>query len=92
MRRAVAALGRAHLEGVLHVLELSPDHARAIERACEGAALAVDELVVQGRDLIAAGIMSAGPQVGQRLRFLLDRVLVDPSLNEREVLLGLARS
>jgi hypothetical protein len=52
----------------------------------------VDELVVQGRDLIAAGIMSAGPQVGQRLRFLLDRVLVDPSLNEREVLLGLARS
>lgn len=47
------------------------------------------DLAVTGRDLQALG--AEGPQVGALLSALLDRVLDDPALNQRETLLALAR-
>jgi tRNA nucleotidyltransferase (CCA-adding enzyme) len=47
------------------------------------------QLAVRGDDLLALGFR--GPAVGRALEGLLDRVLDDPSLNERERLLALAR-
>lgn len=45
------------------------------------------DLAVSGGDLLARGLR--GPAVGQALDRLLERVLRDPSLNERETLLAL---
>jgi tRNA nucleotidyltransferase (CCA-adding enzyme) len=54
-------------------------------------ALAVSELAVAGKDLIVALEMLPGPAVGRLLAALLDRVLVDPSLNTRDQLIATAR-
>jgi tRNA nucleotidyltransferase (CCA-adding enzyme) len=48
------------------------------------------DLAVTGRDLEALGL--SGKQVGDTLAALLDRVLEDPSANDRERLLALARA
>jgi hypothetical protein len=53
--------------------------------------LAVADLAVDGGDLMEVGI-PAGPAIGQTLRRLLDAVVEDPSRNQRDVLLLLARS
>jgi tRNA nucleotidyltransferase (CCA-adding enzyme) len=53
--------------------------------------LAVGDLAVDGADLMAAGI-PAGPAIGETLRRLLAVVIEDPSRNQRDVLLALARS
>ena len=47
------------------------------------------DLAVSGRDLQALGVQ--GPRIGELLATLLDRVLDDPALNEREALLAIAR-
>ena len=54
-----------------------------------GEPLARGDLAVSGTDLQALG--AAGPRVGELLATLLDRVLEDPSLNQRDRLLALAR-
>ncbi len=48
------------------------------------------DLAVTGRDLLDAGV-APGPAVGETLGRLLERVLDDPALNRRDVLLALAR-
>lgn len=50
-------------------------------------ALSVRDLAVDGRDVMAVGQMPPGPAVGRLLERLLERVLADPSLNRREILL-----
>jgi tRNA nucleotidyltransferase (CCA-adding enzyme) len=52
--------------------------------------LSTADLAIDGTDLKAIGL-APGPQFGALLRTLLDRVIEDPSLNEREMLLRLAR-
>jgi hypothetical protein len=52
--------------------------------------VAVSDLAIDGGDLLEAGIR-AGPAVGAMLQRLLGAVLVDPQLNRRETLLGMAR-
>ena len=52
--------------------------------------LSMSELAVGGGELIAMGV-ERGRQVGQILRCLLDAVIEDQGLNERETLLGMAR-
>jgi hypothetical protein len=47
------------------------------------------DLAVTGADLQALGI--SGRRIGEVLAALLDRVLDDPSLNQRDTLLSLAR-
>lgn len=49
-----------------------------------------EQLAVTGADLQRAGI-APGPEMGRLLSLLLDRVLEDPSLNQRETLLALVR-
>lgn len=52
--------------------------------------ISVGDLAIDGGDLMELGI-PAGPTIGTVLRQLLDRVLDDPSRNQRETLLNLAR-
>ena len=52
--------------------------------------ISVGDLAIDGGDLMDLGI-PAGPTVGTVLRQLLDSVLDDPSKNQRETLLNLAR-
>ena len=55
-----------------------------------GHALSLGDLSVGGKDLIRLG-MKPGPAMGDVLEALLEDVLVDPTLNERETLLELAK-
>jgi tRNA nucleotidyltransferase (CCA-adding enzyme) len=55
-----------------------------------GDALTRDALAISGVDLRAMGV-EPGPKMGLVLDRLLDRVLADPSVNNRERLLALAR-
>jgi poly(A) polymerase/tRNA nucleotidyltransferase (CCA-adding enzyme) len=51
----------------------------------------VEDLAIDGRDVIREGAVPAGPEVGAILAELLEAVLEDPGLNERETLLELVR-
>jgi len=66
---------RAHVERVL----------------AAGAALAVKDLVVDGRDLMRELGMPPGPRLGAVLEHLLEHVLADPRQNERAALFAAAR-
>lgn len=55
----------------------------------ENNALSLRDLAVNGKDLIAAGI-PAGKQLGIILNQLLDCVLEDPQMNDKDILLKLA--
>jgi len=52
-----------------------------------GAALSTGDLTVDGRDVLARLDGRGGPVVGEILRELLEAVLEEPSLNERDQLL-----
>ncbi len=54
-----------------------------------GDCVSVSQLAVTGKDLIEAGF-EKGPEIGKMLDFLLDKVLVDQTLNSRQKLLDLA--
>jgi hypothetical protein len=49
------------------------------------------QLAVDGRDLQTELGLAQGPAVGELLRALLDAVLDEPALNQRDALLSLAR-
>jgi tRNA nucleotidyltransferase (CCA-adding enzyme) len=51
----------------------------------EGNALSIKDLAISGKDLIDMGI-KPGPEMGQILRELLEKVLEEPELNTREAL------
>lgn len=51
-------------------------------------AVTLKDLAISGKDLIAEG-MPPGRQIGETLTALLEKVLDDPSLNKREILLKL---
>uniref|UniRef100_UPI001BD57686 CCA tRNA nucleotidyltransferase n=1 Tax=Tepidanaerobacter syntrophicus TaxID=224999 RepID=UPI001BD57686 len=52
----------------------------------------IKDLAVTGKDIMTELKMPAGPQIGEILNFLLDKVLEDPSLNNRDTLLELAKT
>ena len=52
--------------------------------------VALADLALRGDDLVAAGLRE-GPAIGATLRRLLSAVVDEPSLNERETLLRIAR-
>lgn len=66
---------------------------REIGRAIvnEKPCLSIKDLAVNGHDLIAAGI-KPGPEIGRKLKGLLDKVIEDPALNKKEILLKLSRN
>lgn len=51
----------------------------------------VEDLAVDGRDVIREAGVKAGPEVGRVLGELLEAVLEDPQLNDRETLLAMIR-
>lgn len=53
--------------------------------------LSLKDLAITGKDLITELGMQPGKEIGKTLHILLDRVLDDPSLNERDTLLDMAR-
>jgi poly(A) polymerase/tRNA nucleotidyltransferase (CCA-adding enzyme) len=57
----------------------------------EAAVLSVHELAVGGDDLIGELGLAPGPEIGRLLDGLLQAVLDDPALNDRDTLLRLAR-
>ena len=72
-------------------LDTIGQYAREYERIMnEGECCSLKQLAVGGRDLIAAG-MTPGPAMGEILGKLLERVLEDPSLNDRAKLLSIAK-
>jgi tRNA nucleotidyltransferase (CCA-adding enzyme) len=63
-----------------------------VERvAAAGAALSTRDLKINGRDLMTEVAMKPGPMIGKVLEALLELVLAEPELNERETLLARAR-
>ena len=65
---------------------------RIDEQLAAAVALGLDDLAVDGRDVMAELGIGPGPRVGQVLDTLLELVIVDPALNERATLLQLMRS
>lgn len=65
------------------------NHARRVLR--DAPPLYTGDLAIDGGDLKRLGL-AAGPQFGEILRALLDRVLDDPLLNERDTLLQIVRT
>jgi len=57
----------------------------------EGPPLRLGDLALDGRDLIAMGL-EPGPRFGEILRGLMDRVLDDPGLNRKELLMGMVKA
>ncbi len=55
-----------------------------------GAAFSIKDLAISGRDLMGLGLRP-GPLFGEILRTLLDEVVEDPALNQRETLLERAQ-
>lgn len=88
LRRAdqLAIGGRYFVSGSLIALEKRLEKVLAEDRA-----LSVKDLVVNGNDIVRELNISPGPQVGIVLDMLLESVLDDPVLNERETLLKIAR-
>ena len=93
VRRWLAAVGRAADD--LLALEAhrtgadAPWAAAAGDIRARGEPLTRGDLAVSGADLQALG--AEGPRIGELLAVLLDRVLDDPSRNDRATLLALAR-
>jgi poly(A) polymerase/tRNA nucleotidyltransferase (CCA-adding enzyme) len=57
----------------------------------ESTALTVHDLAVKGGDLINSLGLAEGPQIGHILKYLLELVLDNPKLNNKETLLKLAK-
>ena len=91
IRRAVAGLGPKYLKDALTVLDADASFRARVGEACEGAALSGRDLAIKGGELIKAGLIKPGPALGDLLDAMLDRVLDEPALNDRERLLELAR-
>lgn len=53
--------------------------------------LSTRDLVIDGKDVMQEFSLTPGPLVGKVLNHLLEAVLDEPGLNQREVLLGLAK-
>jgi hypothetical protein len=64
---------------------------RVAEQLAARVALDRSDLAINGDDLIRELGLSPGPAVGRILSALLERVLVEPELNERDRLLTIAR-
>ncbi|TMA25199.1 MAG: HD domain-containing protein [Deltaproteobacteria bacterium] len=87
LRRAdLKARGRFVEEGLKNQAEAEDRFARELLRA---SALKVTDLAVSGEDVMRELRLRPGPEVGRILAWLLDRVIDDPDLNTREVLIRL---
>jgi len=74
----------------LAALEALKAHVERVLAA--GAAFSIRDLAIDGRGLMQELGLKPGPDLGRILRALLDEVVEDPSKNQREILLELARA
>ena len=81
-------IGQAREKVKDRLAELEQMKAIAEEIIVQGQCFSLRDLAVNGRDVIAAGVMP-GPEVGRILNGLLERVLNGEIQNSREELLGL---
>lgn len=103
VRRFIRRVGEVHLDR-LFGLRVADCRSRGLEDRIENArdlqgrvetelrearTFKVKDLAVDGRDVIRAGGLPPGPEVGRVLEALLEKVLEDPALNRREALLGM---
>ena len=96
VRRRLARIGRVHGEAAAELWHARDDE--GIVLATEARAiltrrdpLAVGDLAIGGHDLQTELGMAPGKAIGTTLAALLDRVLDDPTLDDRATLLALAR-
>ncbi len=73
-----------NLDASMRILEQIVGYHDEIMR--EGNALSIGDLAVSGKDLIEMGI-KPGPDMGRILRELLDKVLEEPSMNDKQKLM-----
>ncbi|HEY1554888.1 MAG TPA: hypothetical protein VGF94_08645 [Kofleriaceae bacterium] len=86
-RRLLAALDR---DKRVHAAELWQNAALAAETRrilAAGEPLAVGDLAIDGKELMAALDQAPGPAIGRILAMLLERVIEDPARNTRDQLL-----
>ncbi len=107
MRKAAAKIGKEYMELLFEVNRAdtsgkNPDHTAEKYRRLETArklyqrileeeeCVSLKELKLNGNDLIREGFR-AGRELGQILNHLLDKVIEEPKLNDRDTLLQLAK-
>lgn len=91
IRRAAAEIERPYLDDAASLLELDASARAVLADALDGAALSSKELAIKARDLIAAGVVTPGPRIGELLDELLEWVIEDPRRNDAAQLLAHAR-
>ena len=84
----VRAKGKDASVDLQHINELKAHVAKVI---AQGAAFSVKDLAIDGGTLIKELGIKPGPDIGRVLRALLEEVVEDPSLNQRDTLLARAR-
>ena len=84
----VQAKGKDASVDLQHLMELKAHVAKVV---AEGAALSIKDLALDGGALIKELAIKPGPDVGRVLRALLEEVVEDPGLNNRDTLLARAR-
>jgi tRNA nucleotidyltransferase (CCA-adding enzyme) len=94
---ALLALGRADALGKGRPVEselaqLDELRARVQDSVAKGAAFGTRDLAVSGSDVMQTLGVKPGPIIGKVLDRLLERVLEDPTLNQRDALLPLIES
>jgi tRNA nucleotidyltransferase (CCA-adding enzyme) len=85
--RAGDVIGRGRAEDP--EVELGELRRRVDQVLSEDQALSIGDLAIKGPDVMAALGVGPGPIIGEVLRALLEMVIEDPALNEREALLAL---
>jgi tRNA nucleotidyltransferase (CCA-adding enzyme) len=96
LRKLFSQIGREHAAGAVELWRAhAPANAAVIaegERILrDREPLAAKDLALTGKELMDALALKPGPIVGRVLAQLLDRVLVDPSVNTRPQLIEIAR-
>jgi len=106
VRRFMRKVGTENLEALFHLREADSRAKKAPEERREpldtlrervrkireeGQALTVNDLAVNGQDVMSVLKLPPGEQVGEALKALLEAVLEDPSMNTRIKLLELLK-
>lgn len=92
IRRFLSRMSGYQFEGCLYLKELDGDmqveeiRRRWKEIEADGDCVSLKTLEVNGKDLMGVGV-KPGKALGEILAWLLDLVLEDPSLNQKEILL-----
>ncbi len=79
----------AHCSEIEHLQKLQTLRDQLSKMLEESPALQLSDLAIDGQAVMARLGIDPGPRIGQILKALLERVLEDPSLNQKEILLQL---